>query len=520
MKKLILLTLLTAAMAVIRLPLAAQTQQSCKSYTLSTATAGTFIQIWPNNPPDNWSAGSMSASYLPTGTVSTISVSIAVGTVSAATTSNTFLKSMSLTGTASTSTSATDMGTASDTRQFWFIYNPTFTGSGSVKVTVCFSPIAVARSGAGGGTGATGPTGPTGATGATGATGNNGTNAVAGSDTQVQFNDGGSFGASANLTFNKTSGLFGVPKLLSTSNLSNGAYIFRELRPYDYPSSPAWLESITANSSAGSTTPDHVYTAGWNLYNSGCVSSSFPGWGLSMERIWHPGGSGNAGIASITINAGGTGYTVGDYVVVVQGGSSQNGIMKVTSVSSGVVTGFNVYQAGAGYAVANGLATLPATQANSGRYNLQTGSGTGLTFDIAAIGAPTDGGLESYFAYCNAGGGYGSRPLNFEVNFATNQAAVSFLANSVIFLTEDNLAGASFNTTRGVLNSGKLTISGSAAIGGIALDVSGNSSMSGNLTVSGETTTAASSTSNAGLRLSEGVAPTSPLVGDMWLDTS
>jgi hypothetical protein len=239
-----------------------------------------------------------------------------------------------------------------------------------------------------------------------------------------------------------------------------------------------------------------------------------------MERIWHPGGSGDAGIASIAINAGGTGYTVGDYVVVVQGGSSQNGIMKVTSVSSGVVTGFNVYQAGAGYAVANGLATLPATQANSGRYNLQTGSGTGLTFDIAAIGAPTDGGLESYFAYCNAGGGYGSRPLNFEVNFATNQAAVSFLANSVIFLTEDNLAGASFNTTRGVLNSGKLTISGSAAIGGIALDVSGNSSMSGSLAVSGEITAAASSTSNAGLRLSEGVAPTSPLVGDMWLDSS
>lgn len=56
--------------------------------------------------------------------------------------------------------------------------------------------------------GSTGIVGPTGATGLTGATGSAGT--AAGSNTQVQFNDATSFGADANLTFNKTTGSLSV----------------------------------------------------------------------------------------------------------------------------------------------------------------------------------------------------------------------------------------------------------------------------------------------------------------------
>lgn len=59
-----------------------------------------------------------------------------------------------------------------------------------------------------GSTGATGLTGPTGATGLTGATGSAGS--AAGSNTQVQFNDATSFGADANLTFDKTTGRLSV----------------------------------------------------------------------------------------------------------------------------------------------------------------------------------------------------------------------------------------------------------------------------------------------------------------------
>ena len=64
-------------------------------------------------------------------------------------------------------------------------------------------------------TGTQGPIGPTGPQGAVGPTGPQGTSAtVAGSDTQVQFNDNGTVGGSANLTFNKNTGT------LTTGNLS------------------------------------------------------------------------------------------------------------------------------------------------------------------------------------------------------------------------------------------------------------------------------------------------------------
>lgn len=61
------------------------------------------------------------------------------------------------------------------------------------------------------GLGATGLTGPTGATGPAGPIGATGSAGVAaGSNTQVQFNDATSFGADANLTFNKTTGSLSV----------------------------------------------------------------------------------------------------------------------------------------------------------------------------------------------------------------------------------------------------------------------------------------------------------------------
>jgi hypothetical protein len=65
------------------------------------------------------------------------------------------------------------------------------------------------------GIGATGLTGPTGATGPVGATGSAG--AAAGSDTQIQFNDAGAFGASANLIYNKLTNV-----LTNTGNIIAG----------------------------------------------------------------------------------------------------------------------------------------------------------------------------------------------------------------------------------------------------------------------------------------------------------
>jgi hypothetical protein len=78
-----------------------------------------------------------------------------------------------------------------------------------------------------GATGLTGSTGLTGATGLEGATGLTGsTGPVAGSNTQVIFNDAGNAGASANLTFNKATNLLSVTGNISaTGNITGNAFI-------------------------------------------------------------------------------------------------------------------------------------------------------------------------------------------------------------------------------------------------------------------------------------------------------
>lgn len=76
----------------------------------------------------------------------------------------------------------------------------------------------------------------------------------------------------------------------------------------------------------------------------------------------------------IAVDAGGTGYVVGDVVTVVQTGAS-GGQLTVTTVASGVVTGLALIpgEQGSGYSIGTGLATTG-------------GTGTGLTVNISAIG--------------------------------------------------------------------------------------------------------------------------------------
>lgn len=65
-------------------------------------------------------------------------------------------------------------------------------------------------------------------------------------------------------------------------------------------------------------------------------------------------------IKTVTVGAGGTGYTVDDILTVVQSGAS-GGTVKVTSVDAGVITGISLETAGKGYSVADGLAVTGGT---------------------------------------------------------------------------------------------------------------------------------------------------------------
>ena len=94
--------------------------------------------------------------------------------------------------------------------------------TGATGLTGPTGATGIGATGVEGPTGATGVAGPTGATGLTGATGAVGaTGPVAGSNTQVIFNDIGVAGATANLTFDKTTNLLTTVNITATGNISN-----------------------------------------------------------------------------------------------------------------------------------------------------------------------------------------------------------------------------------------------------------------------------------------------------------
>lgn len=74
-------------------------------------------------------------------------------------------------------------------------------------------------------------------------------------------------------------------------------------------------------------------------------------------------------ITSVTINAGGTGYVVGDVIMITTGG--KNAVIKVSSISSGVITGILLINGGSGYTAS---AIAQTTNVVAGFYIQYSGS--------------------------------------------------------------------------------------------------------------------------------------------------
>lgn len=100
---------------------------------------------------------------------------------------------------------------------------------------------------------------------------------------------------------------------------------------------------------------------------------------LQLDQAGQPPIGTNGQIATATLGAGGSGYTVGDTLTVVQAGA-QAGMIRVLTVSAGAVVTFAILRGGQGYSTASGLATTG-------------GSGTGCTITIATITAGFHFGL-------------------------------------------------------------------------------------------------------------------------------
>jgi hypothetical protein len=87
-------------------------------------------------------------------------------------------------------------------------------------------------------------------------------------------------------------------------------------------------------------------------------------------------------VATVAVNAGGTGYSVDEVVTITGGTFTEQAKARVTTVSSGVVTGVALYENGGAYTVAPSLTGAATVGVGPGTF----GGGDDLTVDITMTG--------------------------------------------------------------------------------------------------------------------------------------
>lgn len=122
--------------------------------------------------------------------------------------------------------------------------------------------------------------------------------------------------------------------------------------------------------------------------------------------------SGSGYITSLSIGNAGTGYAIDDRVSIYgnSGTGWGNAVIRITSVSSGAVTGFVLEWAGSQYVVGNANPTI----------NIKT-SGSGLTFNILGVG--TFSNAKGSDIIISTGASTGLSESDFVVNTVTPSAS-------------------------------------------------------------------------------------------------
>jgi len=169
------------------------------------------------------------------------------------------------------------------------------------------------------------------------------------------------------------------------------------------------LYSINNYVSNGSVTAINLLSAGSGYTTPPTVTVANPGYGGTIASVtWN-----SIGIVSTSITSGGTGYTVGDIITAFGGTYTTACQLKVTTVSSGVITGVSIVNVGT------------YTQAPTGAASFSGGTGKNATITLTF-------GLNNDYSIANGGSFYTSNPaLSFSgTGGASALANISPLGNS------------------------------------------------------------------------------------------
>ncbi len=357
-----------------------------------------------------------------------------------------------------------------------------------------------------------------------------GSGSPGGSDTQVQFNDGGAFGGDAGLVFNKTTdkltgGAGGIQTgggFIATGGIS-GAGISHLQIGYDSSGTQGFINNLDASSlplplqitttklilSDNNAASFVAMTAGGTATN---VALKLSGKGTGAVQIVPTTGTGiallevnsSAGLTTyMAYNIGGTPkfYTgaAGGTDELIPGSVAGDGVIRVQAGGT-LLIGTNGFDSAVlKITTASGVSTLESIQSNAGVHLKPNGSGY-LHFGATA---------------------YATGAYSIYNTFAYPFAKTDTTPRNTFFVGSNDASnpfGLNFNVTGNATAASRIF---KLQVGAVGVDAAGRLQLDGtSIETIGPLYTAAATTSIPSIRLPHGTAPSSPTDGDMWTTTA
>lgn len=244
--------------------------------------------------------------------------------------------------------------------------------------------------------------------------------AAAGSDTQIQFNNNGAFGASPILTFDKTGSVLlavagntqnGVPQLQILSSLGSNASPAASLSTFSYEQFGLVMAGHTGTAYAAAATVQAGFSQNWSTTNRGSYLV------LQAQRS-----SGASGMRGIYINPDATVRPTDDNVLAL--GATAHRWTDLHLGNEAIFyngTNSNTLKLKAGATAANITLTLPTTDGDANQVLATDGSGVlswvnaGSSLSSSAVSTDADISAAVNTRYRVTMSGWGSTVRNFNV---------------------------------------------------------------------------------------------------------